>query len=147
MCTAEFPRVLYLIRACSPGSPCSWSMRRLLVRVRPGEPRLQVVLPRSHRAHVTGADVDHPVVEPEAVPHVVALVSRSSWWSQESPGRDDYLLHLRELVDPPPPLSERPRADLLLAAETPTILISSSDGSMTSSILIAVSRCSLVAIR
>ena len=47
------------------------------------------------------------------------------------------------------PLSDRPCAptSLLKQGETPTILIGSSDGSMTSPILMAVSGCSLVAIR
>ena len=48
----------------------------LLVCVRTWKPRLEVVLPRRHRAHVAGADVNHPVVQPETVPQIHSVTQQ-----------------------------------------------------------------------
>ena len=47
-----------------------------LVLVGAGNPRFKVVFLGGHRAHITGANVDHLVVNAEAVPQVDAVLEQ-----------------------------------------------------------------------
>ncbi len=74
----------------------------LLVAPSSRQPGLQVVLPRCHRTHVACTDVDHSVVQPEAVPQADHVVKKLLVLAPAVVGVADHdLLHFGELVDAP----------------------------------------------
>ena len=132
-----------------PDSRCSWSKRRFLCTGCARNPGFQIVFFGRNRAHVTGANVDHFVVNAEAVPQIRTVLQQ---FFVERPRvfrlGDDDLFNLGELVHAPSPRSLWPWLPTSRRKhwETPTMRMGIWSSGMVSSMYIAVSGCSEVAI-
>ena len=92
---ADLQAVGLIVRAVGAGHD-------FLVRLGTRQPRFEVVLAAGHGAHVSGADVDHFVVEAEGVPQVDAVLKQFLVKVPRALGIADHdLLHLAELVHAP----------------------------------------------